>query len=450
MRRFATLRFRITALATVVVVVVLVLAGAGVVAAQKRSLTEDLNENLSQAAANIEAAIEGGQVPKVLGGFGDDDALAQIVAADGEVLAATPNVPPGEALAPFPPKDRTEVLRTVERTAPVEGTFRVASRTVATPDGVLTVHVAGTLDDIEDSARALVSALTVAIPLVAVLMAGLVWWLVGRTLRPVEAIRAEVADIGGSDLHRRVPEPPGGDEIAGLARTMNEMLDRLDEAARRQQRFVADASHELRGPLTRIRSELEVDLAYPEGADLAATHRSMLEEADGLQRLVADLLALARSDAGALVTPRDPVALDDVARRVAAELPTRDGVRVDVAAAAPVEVAGDADQLARAIRNIAENAVRHASSVVTMAVASDGGDAVLSVEDDGPGIPPDERERVFERFARLDESRTGATGGAGLGLAIARDIATGHGGTLTVEPGEGSGARLVLRLPARR
>ncbi len=122
------------------------------------------------------------------------------------------------------------------------------------------------------------------------------WWLVGRTLRPVEAIRAGVGEIGGSDLHRRVPVPPGDDEVARLARTMNDMLGRVESSAERQQRFVADASHELRSPLTRIRSELEVDLAHPAGADPTATHRSVLDEVDGLQRLVDDLLLLARID----------------------------------------------------------------------------------------------------------------------------------------------------------
>ncbi len=152
------------------------------------------------------------------------------------------------------------------------------------------LHVAGTLDDIEESTEALVTSLTIAVPLVAAVLDALVWWLVGPTLRPVEAIRAEVAAIGGSALDRRVPQPGCDDEIARLARTMNAMLDRVESAARRQQRFVADASHELRSPLTRIRSELEVDLAHLDEADPATTHRSVLDEALGLQRLVEDLL----------------------------------------------------------------------------------------------------------------------------------------------------------------
>ena len=146
------------------------------------------------------------------------------------------------------------------------------------------------LDDIDESVSTLARSLLVGIPLVVAALALLLWWVVGRTLRPVEAIRAEVADIGGRDLHRRVPVPPGDDEVARLARTMNDMLERVDDAAQRQRRFVADASHELRSPLTRIRTELEVDLAHPGEADLLATHASVLDETVGLQRLADDLL----------------------------------------------------------------------------------------------------------------------------------------------------------------
>jgi signal transduction histidine kinase len=310
------------------------------------------------------------------------------------------------------------------------------------------IHIAGTLDDIAESTRVLAASLLVIAPVVAALLAVLVWSLVKRTLRPVEAIRAEVAAIGGADLERRVTVPPGDDEISGLARTMNGMLERVSTSVDRQRRFVADASHELRSPLTRIRSELEVDLAHPQVADPLATHRSVLEETVGLQRLVDDLLLLARSDANVPApTVDEPVDLDDIVVRVARRAREEAPVAVEVTEVRALRTRGDARQLARAVANLADNAVRHATSRITLTLARQGDFAVLAVADDGPGIPADQRDRVFERFARLDEARPRATGGTGLGLAIAREIVEHHGGTLTIDGEHRPGVRFVVALP---
>ena len=284
--------------------------------------------------------------------------------------------------------------------------FRVISRSVETPGGPVVILIAGTTDDIAESTRVLAASLLVIAPVVAALLAVLVWWLVGRTLRPVEAIRAEVAAIGGADLERRVPVPPGDDEISGLAQTMNGMLERVSTTVDRQRRFVADASHELRSPLTRIRSELEVDLAHPEVADPVATHRSVLEETIGLQRLLDDLLLLARSDANVPApTVDEPVDLDDIVVRVARRAREATLVAVEVPEVRALRTRGDARQLTRAVANLADNAVRHATSRITLTLARQGDLALLAVADDGPGIPADQRDRVFERFARLDEAR---------------------------------------------
>ena len=326
--------------------------------------------------------------------------------------------------------------------------FRVISRSVEGPGGPVVIHIAGTTDDIAESTRVLAASLLVIAPVVAALLAVLVWWLVGRTLRPVEAIRAEVAAIGGADLERRVPVPPGDDEISGLARTMNGMLERVSTTVDRQRRFVADASHELRSPLTRIRSELEVDLAHPEVADPVATHRSVLEETIGLQRLVDDLLLLARSDANVPApTVDEPVDLDDIVVRVARRAARRHRSPSRSRRSTRSARVGDARQLTRAVANLADNAVRHATSRITLTLARQGDLAVLAVADDGPGIPADQRDRVFERFARLDEARPRATGGTGLGLAIAREIVEHHGGTLTIDGEHRPGACFVVALP---
>ncbi|HKE99789.1 MAG TPA: HAMP domain-containing sensor histidine kinase [Actinomycetes bacterium] len=440
-----TVRFRVTALAVVAVAGVLLATGIGLVTAQRQLLTENVEETIRQRADDLATLVTTGQVPLAL--TQTEGTLEQIVTPDGRVLAASPTILTAPPLGPSPPGDRTEILRTVEHLPTDAAPFRLLTRRVRGRDGTVVLHVASALDDVEDSARVLAATLTVAIPAVTAILAALVWRLVGRTLRPVEAIRAEVAHMTGTDLCRRVPQPDGDDEIARLARTMNAMLDRVEDASDRQQRFVADASHELRNPLTRIRSALEVDLAHPDTADRAVTHRGLLDETIALQRLVEDLLHLARSDAGAHTARREPVDLDDIVFRDATRLRADGRVAVDVAAVSGAQVRGDPDQLARAVRNLTDNAARHARTMVTIALTEHEQAAVLSVADDGPGIPADQRQSVFERFVRLDDARTAATGGAGLGLAIARDIVRRHHGTISIDPDHHPGSRFIVTLP---
>jgi signal transduction histidine kinase len=448
-RRTGTVRFRITALAVVVTFVVLAGSGVALVAAQRHLLVRDLENALRQRADDLEELLATDRAPLRPGAVADDTAT-QVVTLDGEVVAASPNLGSGTGPIAPPPARGDDVLRTVEELPVDDDAFRVLSRRVQTPGGVRVLHVAGSLDEIGESGAVLRSLLVVAVPAVTALLAALVWWLVGRTLRPVEAIRAEVAGIGGSGLDRRVPEPDTDDEIARLARTMNEMLGRLDDAAQRQQRFVADASHELRSPLTRIRSEIEVDLAHPEGADPVATQRSVLEEAAALERLVDDLLHLARSDAGRSPVADDPVDLDDIVLRHAARLRAAGHPEVEASDLTAVRVRGDAAALDRAVGNLVDNAARHAGATVVLTLAERDGAAVFAVADDGPGIPADRHELVFERFARLDDARNRSTGGTGLGLAIAREIARRHGGDIRVDGEHAGGARLVLTLPVDR
>jgi signal transduction histidine kinase len=451
-RLTASVRFRVTALAALATLAVLVVVGVAVVAVQVRTLTDNLEESIEQGADNIERALERGEVPTALGGFGDDDTVAQVVDERGRVVASTANAEGNPPIAAAPPEGRRQVRRTIDGLLDGDVSFLSVSRRIEGPDGGMVVHVAATLEDIEESGRVLAASLAVATPAVVALLAALVWWLTGRTLRPVEAIRAEVADISGSDLHLRVTEPATGDEIDRLAATMNAMLDRVERASAQQQRFVADASHELRAPLTRMRSELEVDLAHPEQAEPAATLRSVLDEAIAMQRLVEDLMHLARGDAGAVTSRRDPVDLDAIVVRHASALRATGRVEVDTSAVRAAQVTGDASQLGRAIENLLDNAARHARSHVHIAVSADGdagGCATVAVSDDGPGIPSDQREAIFDRFTRLDEARSAGAGGVGLGLAIARDIVERHGGTVRVDPDHAPGARIVITLPAR-
>ncbi|HZJ27758.1 MAG TPA: HAMP domain-containing sensor histidine kinase [Acidimicrobiia bacterium] len=441
-----TLRFRITALATLVVAALLVVAAGALVVTQRNRLTESLEATLGQRARDLADVAGKGDATGTLTGFGGQDTAAQIVSPSGVVLAASANIAREPPMAP-PPSRRGAAFRTIDDLRIDNSAFRVLSRRVDTPRGPAVLHVAANLDDVIESTGVLATSLAVVIPAAVLFLAGLMWWLVGRTLRPVEDIRGEVAHIGGTDLHRRVPQPRGDDEIARLARTMNTMLDRVEEATRRQQQLVADASHELRSPLTRMRSRLEVDGAHPGSADLPATQRDILEETVGLQHLVDDLLQLARADAGAPSERWERVDLDDIVLRQARRLRAGGRITVDLSDVSGAQVDGAPNELSRAIRNLVDNAARHAASVVTFTLTEDDDRACLTVADDGPGIPPDEHERVFERFTRLDRARSAADGGTGLGLAITRDIVEHHGGSITVDSEHLRGARFVVTIP---
>nr|WP_237545390.1 HAMP domain-containing sensor histidine kinase [Streptomyces sp. SID1046] len=305
------------------------------------------------------------------------------------------------------------------------------------------------LGDVDDATRAVAIGLLAGAPPLTAFAAALAWWVTGRALRPVSAIRAELAAVTGSELDRRVPDPGGADEIARLARTVNDTLDRLERSDARQRQFTADASHELRNPLAAVRSRLEVALAMdrPDRESVAAA----LADTERLQAIAADLLLLARLDGGP--APRsEPVdlallAAEDAARRNGGgdRVGPRVALRLDVGA--PVPASGDPARLERALANLVDNALRYARAEVVVRATEHDGWAVLEVTDDGPGIPEADRDRVFERFVRLDADRGRASGGTGLGLAIAREIARAHGGDVRALPAPTGGARLVLRIP---
>ncbi|MGQ0805406.1 MAG: sensor histidine kinase [Actinomycetota bacterium] len=407
-RVLGSVRFRITAVATVVVA--LVLAGTAIwsVGTQREALTNIIDDRIEQRTDDISARVSEGTIEEPLAREYDDDGLAQLVTDDGDVVAASPNIAGDPAVAEPPPSGRGTRLVTVDNLplGDAGAEFRLLSRRIEGPDERYVLYVAGELDDANESVAVLRRNLAVAFPGVLTVVALIIWFVVDRSLRRVEA------------------------------------------AHQRQQRFVADASHELRTPLTSIRSELEVDLAHPEQRDPVATERSVLEETVRLQRLVDDLLYLARSDAGAAGLRRDPVDLDEVVLEEARAVRSRRDIEVDTGGVSGAQVIGDGDQLTRVVRNLLENAARHARSRVTITLGEDGGGVALVVADDGPGIPAEQAARIFERFARVDEARGRAEGGSGLGLAITHDIVIRHGGTIAVDPNHGTGARFVVRLPA--
>ncbi|EHM27874.1 MULTISPECIES: sensor histidine kinase [Streptomyces] len=333
-------------------------------------------------------------------------------------------------------------------TATVDGTtadYRFAAVEATTPDGVtLTVYAGAPLAAEQEAVNTVRGAMLTGLPLLLVVVAGVTWLVTRRALRPVEGIRREMAAITASeDLARRVPEPGSRDEIAALARTTNETLTVLEASVERQRRFVADASHELRSPIASLRTQLEVAEAHPELLDLPGAVADTVR----LQVLAADLLLLARLDAG----EKPGSATVELGALVREEVSQRTGDRIAVGVEVPqggaFEVNGSRGQLSRVIGNLLDNAQRHAEGSVAVSVAADGRGVRVEVRDDGAGVPEDERERIFERFVRLDDARSRDDGGAGLGLAIARDVASRHGGTLTVDRAAEGGAAFRLWLP---
>ena len=334
--------------------------------------------------------------------------------------------------------------------AHADGTaMQAISRTVLTNDGLLTITGEAPVDEVARSIAALRRGLLVGLPALVGLVGAVAYVVVGRALRPVDAMRAEVDAISGSTMHRRVPEPPTSDEIGRLAHTMNAMLDRLDTAASRQRQFVSDASHELRSPVAAIRTSVEVARRKGGAADWTAVSDAVLAEEARLEALLDDLLVLATDDEARSAPMRAvPVDLSDLTVEEAGR-PRRVPVNAAGAAAVdgPVAVPGVEDQLVRVVSHLLDNAARHATTEVHVGLVPGVGAVDLVIDDDGPGVPAAEREQIFERFARLDDSRARDKGGSGLGLAIVRSIATRHGGSAWVDDSPFGGARFVVRLP---
>ncbi|MGW7574220.1 sensor histidine kinase [Streptomyces sp. NPDC054765] len=333
-----------------------------------------------------------------------------------------------------------------------------------------TVDVAPSNTALDNATGFLLRVVAPAAAGLVLFVAALTWLLVGRALRPVAAIRQEVTEITERDLHRRVPVPRARDEISRLARTMNATLDRLQRAMTQQRQFVADASHELRSPIAAVRAQLELALARPSRTDWPTAVHKALQDTERLQAVAADLLLLARLDADE-APPTSPVDLaaltTEEARRHPGTLLAPDGDGAGDGAGAgdgtgegagegagdgtvAAVVTGSRVQLSRLLTNLTDNARRHAHHTVSLTVKADEHSVEMTVDDDGPGIPEPDRERVFERFTRLDRARARHDGGTGLGLAIAREIAHAHRGTLTAHPSPLGGARMLLRLPRHR
>ncbi|MCK8475664.1 sensor histidine kinase [Microbacterium aurugineum] len=432
-RTWRSVRGRTTLGATVVVAVALLIGAFSFYGVLRSSM----HDNTVRAA---EQRLE--QLSDRTGGPGGrgidalDDEILQLIGPDGSVRAASEDAREKLGSTPLPIDDDPQ-------TTTIDGDpVLVVSEEL---DGDQTLVLAVAIDDDAETLATVATMLAVAVPLLLLLVAVTTWLVVGRALRPVERIREEVDGITAERLHQRVPVPATADEIAALATTMNGMLDRLDAAATAQRRFVSDASHELRSPLATIRQHAELAQAHPEVTSIGELAEVVSEEGLRLQGIVESLLLLARLDEGAS-TRGEAVDLDDIAlgevRRLRAA-----GLDVDGSGIAAARVHADPRLLGQLVRNLADNAVRHSRGRVAIGVVPADGHVFVMVEDDGAGVPVEERERIFERFVRLDEARSRDAGGSGLGLAIARGIAVSAGGTLMVDDSRWGGARFVLALP---
>ncbi|MEO5711739.1 MAG: HAMP domain-containing sensor histidine kinase [Nocardioidaceae bacterium] len=437
------IRFRVTLVAATAALVATTIGSVLFVLSLHRSLEAGLVSTARQEVAAIRAQLANGASPQQVVITGRDDVVVQLVAGDGTVIASDHQATLAQPLLPFPG---------VAQDLDVPGQrdhYTVVAQRITEDDQVRVVVVARSTEQTDRARDATALLLAFSVPVVVALLAAIVWVSVGRALRPVEAMRREADAITSAHLDRRLALPPGDDEIPRLAATLNEMLDRIDLSHRLQRQFVSDASHELRSPLAVIRQSAEVARAYPDRVEVAGLADDVLAESQRLETLVTALLLLARLDDAAGPVADDLVDVDDL---VLAEV-TRTGrsgpdVPVDVSQVSGGQVRGSEILLAQVVRNLVDNARRHAESQVWVQLTERDGWVEMFVDDDGAGVPAEQREHVFERFVRLDVSRAREAGGAGLGLAIVRTIAERSGGSVELGSAPAGGARFSVRLPA--
>jgi len=445
-----SLRARLTLIATALFSFAVIAGVILVLIVQRYALTRVLDQSASKTARDIGRKVAAGVVPRPVVATTGGITAIQVVDAHDVPITVTAGTDPVKSLVN---EEQLDAIRGGARLTFERPDYGARLRVLGRRVGDKTVLVFTELNRVDDSVRILTRAALIGGPLAVLLMATATYGAVTLSLRPVAALRHGAADITAAGLARqRLPVPGAQDEIHRLAVTLNAMLDRIDSATSRQRTFVGDAAHELRSPLASLRVQLEVAQRLGPAADWDGVIDDVLVDVERLDRLVEDLLTLARLDESGSVGRREPIELDELVGSVAAGyVHARVPVRVD---AAPVTISGDPDALRRVVINLIDNAVRYATSEVLVTVSQTTRDgeprALLTVEDDGPGIPPAERSKVFDRFYRVQESRSRASGGTGLGLSIVRDIVRNHDGRvrMTERAGNARGLRAEVLLPA--
>ncbi len=448
-------------LAAAVVAVALAIGAVGLLAVYRNQLMSSLDSTLSQQVTDRIRLLESGNPAESLATALEEESMVWIGFGDGTAIVTGGSLLPIEN--PIPPT--IGVVATfdlfVEEIHPdesyierEESAIRMASG--ATTDGVI-VLTGAEVETVDNAVAAIGRLFALGLPPMVALVAALSWVTTGRALKPVEDIRSKAAEISGTSLAGRVPVPDSGDEVAHLATTMNAMLERIESHEYSLRQFTADASHELKSPVANLRAL--VDTANLDDERWPILQRQLVGESERLKDLVENLLFLASHEAGRSPGKPVAVALDELLF-VEAELVAATGaVTVDLSEVAPAEVTGSATDLARLVRNLVDNAARHATSKIALSIDAEQGPAdgeqtstaaiSLVIGDDGTGIEPEDRQRVFERFARIDDARTRGDGGSGLGLAIVRQIADSHGATVEIGTSPLGGAEFRVRFPSR-
>jgi signal transduction histidine kinase len=406
----------------------------GVLARAQDLSTLLAEQGVGEARQNLRDSNRPGEDAQVL------DSAGRVVAASDDRLTA-----PLSMLRPGPGQSADLVLQDLPALGDTDD-YLVGAVGVLIDGEPFVVQVAAPVQVQTNTIQTVALFVLGAIPLILVLVGVSVWALVGRSLLSVERIRQQVATIDSQRLAERVEVPPTGDEIASLATTMNTMLGRLDASDQAQKAFFSDASHELRSPLSTLVTTAEVASADPTGRTWVQTQSTIVSETKRMQFLVEDLLTLAKADSQALVRRLAEVDLEDVLDREIRRLRTLTSHRL-VVDLEPARVRGDADRLAQVFRNVFDNAVRHAASSVAVSTVLDDHVVRVRVDNDGSPIDVAQRERVFERFVRLDESRSRDGGGSGLGLAISAAIMRVHGGTIVTTDTPSGWCRFEITLP---
>jgi signal transduction histidine kinase len=431
------------------VLIAWVIAGAALIVVLNTTLLKDVDAAAADRVGDVASALRDdppSALDRALLATDERVVAVQVINQAGQVLRHSAGAPslPLIPIADVGPARRTGVVLDAS-----DSDMRISAQRIRTPLGDYTILAAGGIESVESTLKTVATLLAAAAPIIIAAAAAASYRLVKRSLRSVEAIRVRVADISTSDLAERVPVPPHRDEISALACTMNEMLTRIEAGHTAARRFVGDASHELRSPLAAIISALEVGQAHPELLDTELTSGTLVPEAYRMQALVEDLLMLARADERGSLLRAEDLDVDTLAEVEAARLrqASTHTVRTDLL---PARICGDPGAMTRVLRNLLDNADRHARSVVEILVCHRGGFVEILVSDDGPGIPVAERLRVFDRFVRLDTSRSRRGGGTGLGLSIVSEIVAAHGGHVVIDERPGGGAEVRVSLPLRQ
>lgn len=448
--RRSGLRLRIAAVALLAVGLALAVGGVLLVTLLHARLDRGATDAALLRARDIAALAEASSLPASLDLPGEESALVQVVDGTGRVIASSDNIHGAAPLSDRVPTGHRPMILTLDGDPLGEhDRFRVVAIAAHTATGELTVYAAESLERVDDTTSTISATLAAGLPVIALLAALITWWAVGRALRPVRAITHTMSEITASDLHRRVPVPDTTDEIGQLATTVNGTLARLDDSVERQRRFVADASHDLRSPLAALRADLEISITHPDHTAWTSVASDLLGDVEHLQHLTEDLLLLARLD-GRPLTHKRPVDLSPIALAATQTIRRDDVVLHTSGLDRPHWLIGEALHLQRLVRNLIDNAEIHATTTIELDLHDDGSHLMLTVSDDGPGIPAEQRERVLEPFVRLDDARTRDTGGSGLGLAIVHEIVAAHQGTIRIQPRSPTGTIVEVRFPAGR